>query len=527
MMGGTSAFEVIALFAVAALVCWPTLRRRMPAFGTRAEAIGAPASMARFEPRRSGRHDRCQTDMSTYAAPVALAPEEYYEEEISAPAVRRTANRWPADDDLPVRRSAHRRPDAQERPAPRPSAERWAEEEEEEGVLPLAEALLRGERILSRPAPQPEPEPVAEPVVQPFKVLLVDARDKFRTTMLLRLARTGHRVFPVARAAEALDVFTRERSDLILIHRDALRELGPDFLRRIRATVSHVPILVHGGGRSNADLDAHVRNFGITLVAGAGDDTDVIADMVDCSLAAARAIRRVRDDQEVRGKILSELSYNLRSSLDVITGYTDILSDEPDLSGYRDVLERMRASTTAATAQMQSCVDVALDVPDCARQERVDLSSLSQKIERLVTRQIGTHPLRLTTSGPMQGSALFTDGEKLLAILSHVVTDAVKFTPNGEINIALRSLPDRTDFVVTDSGPGISADVPLPFAAVPPHGAGDTGTAGGVGLTIAERLSRSIGATLTGRCGEGGAASFTISVPGKLMQTQNAARTLH
>ncbi len=517
---GSTILELVALFAVALMVCWPALRRYLPALQAKAADDDAVAPPARFEPRRAREEEAAREP----AAPLVAAsvPDAVY------------------DDDEPAT-------------GPTDFATALAEESDE-GVLPLAEALLRGERVdtepprrngtAARPATdheirRPATEESAESSVasseeskddprEPFKVLLVDGRDKFRTAMLLKLARAGHRVFPVTKARDAMDVFTREKSDLILIHRDALIEVGPDFVRRIRATSPHAPILVHGGAQGAGDVGPLKHGKDITVVANAGDDAELLVDMIDCSLAASRAIRRVRDDQEVRGKILSELCFNLRSSLDVISGYTDILADEPDLSQFKEMLERMRASTTAATVHMQSAVDVAMDVPDSARKERFDLTTLPEKIERLVTRQIGTHPLRLTTTGPVQGTALFTDGEKLLAILSHVITDAIKFTPTGEINIAVKSLQDHTDFVVTDAGPGISADVPMPFPAAPPPG-GESGATSGVGLAIAERLSRSIGATLTGTCGEGGAAAFTISVPSKLMtpSSEQVSRTLH
>ncbi len=523
---GSTIFELVALFAVALMVCWPALRKYLPALQRGDGESDKNTSPARFEPRRA----REQAAGQEYAAPLVAAslPDAVYDdEEIPGTSSFATA----------------------------------LAEEQEEGVLPLAEALLRGERIVRPEAgvhanslreqvlPHPNggaplvpestlrtdlpradstpPGTADEPSV-PFKVLVVDDRDKFRTSMLLKLARSGHRVFPVTRAREAMDVFTREKTDLILIRRDILCGAGTDFVPRIRAAAPHVPILVHGGKHGAGDVGPLKHGVDITVVANAGDDAEMLTDMIDCSLSASRAIRRVRDDQEVRGKILSELCFNLRSSLDVISGYTDILSDEPDLSAFKDMLERVKASTNDATVHMQTAVDVAFDVPDVVRNERVDLTTLPDKIEKLVGRQIGTHPLRLTTTGPVEGTTLFTDGEKLLSILSHVITDAIKFTPTGEINIAVRSLQDHTDFVVTDAGPGISADVPMPFPATPPPGGGE-GASSGVGLAIAERLSRSIGATLTGTCGEGGAAAFTISIPSKLMTPamEPGQRTLH
>ncbi len=505
MITGSAVFEVLALFAVALLVCWPAMRRYLPNVrGREASPAGAGRpNRARFEPRSAQRRAASEELPQVTSA---LPSDGVYDSD-ETPLLAR--GRVGSIDDF------------------------GAGDDRDGAVLPLAEALLRGERVRSSPsamldindktngrqsvASEPTVAAQAAPHGEPFKVLLIDSRDKFRTSMLLKLARAGHRVFPVAEARDAINVFMRERADLVQIHRDVLLEAGVEFVRRIRAQSPHVPILVHGGRHGAGDVGRLKHGVDITVVTTAGDDADVLVEMIDCSLVASRNIRRVRDDQEVRSTILSELCFHLRSSLDVISGYTEILSDQPDLSPFREMLDSMRVSTNSATIHMQSCVDVALDAPESARSERFDLSTLSERIRRLVSRQIGTHPLRLTTTGPVQGSALFTDGEKLLTILSHVIADAIKFTPTGEINLSVRSVSDHTDFVVTDAGPGISADVPMPFAPVPPPGGGDGASASGVGLAIAERLSRSIGATLTGTCGEGGAAAFTISVPAKLL----------
>lgn len=504
-MGGTSALEVAGLFAVAAFICWPTLRRQLAELRRRNTVAAPPVDRRRGEPRR--------------AVDETLADELLYDE---APS-------WRPYEERREPRPAQTSAAAASPRSGRPGCDRDA-------VLPLAEAFRRGEQLSSmwpndttgRKAAIPDPASAPAPRDdQPFKVLLVDGRDKFRTAMLLRLARAGHRVFPVARPQEALDVFARELSDLVLIHRDALRDLGEAFAQRIRSSAAHVPILVHGLERGAAPSESGQRP-GVTLLIGAGDDLDIIAGMVDCSLNAARAIRQVRDDQLARGEVLSEVCFNLRSSLDVISGYTEILSDSPDLSEHRDLLARVLASASAATQQMQTCAAVAGDAPDSARQERVDLLTLSQKVERMVSRQMGRRRLRLTTSGPVQGSAIFTDGEKLLSILSHVVSDAIRLTDSTDINISVRALPDRTDFVVgtADRSAAIGLTMPGEWPAAGAATDPTHGTTAAAGLSVAERLGRSIGATLTGRSGGAGAPSFTVSVPGKLM-TQAAGRTLH
>ncbi len=530
-MPSSTTFEVIALFAVAAMICWPAIRKYLPLPSGDGGGDGERGQRARFEPRNAAELRHQVEAPPLLASPV---PDAVYDDEAETAA------------------SPARVPMASP-----PSAGDGTNGSGERAVLPLAEALLLGDRPAAAPAaapaaladtarngnatngtaqPVPPPAPAESGEPQVFRVLLVDEREKFRTAMLLRLARAGHRVFPVTKARDALDVFTRERCDLVLINREAICSVGADFVQRIRATAPYVPILVHGGVPGAGDVGPLKHGVDITVVSTANDDPERLAEMIDCALSASHCIRSVREDQIMRGKILGELCHDLRSALDVISGYTDIMRDAPELNRFQEMLDQMRASTASATAHVQSYVDVALDVADSARQERVELSSVSQKIEKLVESRIGSHPLRLSTTGAVHGSALFTDEEKLLAILAHVITDAIKFTPTGEINIDVQAAGDRTDFTITDAGPGISADAPMLFAAVPPPpDNSDSGEKSGVGLAIAERLSRSIGATLSGTCGEGGAAAFTVSVPAKLITagetasptTAQASPTLH
>lgn len=394
-------------------------------------------------------------------------------------------------------------------------------------AIPLAQALVRG----GKAAAVADPREAASPALaEAGKVLLVDAREGFRTGMLLRLARSGYRVFPVARSRDALDVFTREKADLVQIHRDALIELGGEFVRRLRASSPYVPILVHGGHPGSGDVGRLKHGVDITVVASAGDDTRVLATMIDCCLGAAHSEQQTREVIEARGRIIADLCYDVRSALEVISGYTDILRDTPDFNLHRETLDRMRASTSSATHHLQGCAAWAPAPLEPARIERVELAELSQEIRRLAGHAIGDQPLRLTTTGPVYGSALFTDGEKLVGILSSVVAEAVRHSPTKAINIAVRSHPDRTDFVVTGIEPHFTASAGAPFAAVDRVvGAGDRSCGVGLEREIAMRWGQSIGATISGAAGPSGRMACTVSVPARLLTcgSNPATPTLH
>lgn len=502
MTGGTGVLEIVALFAFGLIFCLSALRRHLPHLPigrSRAHrrSIDRPV---RFEPFGAS---------SDTVSPVSAAP-EHSELTRGASADALTCS-GPADTHRLDRRF-HSDPD---------------------GVIPLAQALRENAPIASCQDP-PTALAVERRGAFPAevdvagKILLVDSRDGFRTSMLLRLARAGYRVFPVARSRDAIDAFARETADLVLIHRDALIELGGDFVRRLRALSQYVPILVHGGHPGSGDVGRLRHGADITVVASAGDDTDVLTTLVDCAIGSAHSARRAGEAIESGSRILSDLCYHFRSALEVISGYVEILGDTPDLERHRDTLDRVRASASSVTGQLRGCAAIAPASAEPARIERVDLAALSAQIHRLVSRAIGDRPLNLTTTGPVHGSALFTDGEKLLGILSTVVTEIVRFDRSADINIAVRSHPDRTDFVVSEVEPSISSTAATSLGGEEaPEGASASGL--GVGAAVAERWSRSIGATISVAAGRRGVGVRTVSVPARLMTVGRGAgaQTVH
>ena len=508
MSSGTGILEVVALLAFGLILCLSSLRRHLPSLSLWRSSSLADENRprVRFEPT-----------LSRLAATDAPQP--------TVAGVAPIGGAWHLPSNIDSCRNAS---------VLRSTACDSLLGDEHGGIL-LAEALLRGGHgLLARQRPvgevnrDDEPSPhCAQRTGEANRILLVDSRDAFRTSMLLRLARSGHRVFPVARSRDAMDVISREKPALIQIHRDALIELGGKFVQRIRAVSPNVPILVHGGHPASGDVGRLKHGVDITVVASAGDDADVLATMVDCSLAAARPAHHLREVIEVRSRILSDLSYNVRSALDRISGYTDILGDTAALDHQRDTLERMRASTSAATSHLQGCAAFASGIPESTRIERVGLDFLAEQVRRLVARQVGArqlgareggeHQLRLTTTGPLHGSALFTDGEKLTSILSQVVAEAVRLGPTTDVNIAVRGHADRTDFVVTDGRPS--------FASALPRRVGGSDSAADLELGIAEQLSQSIGATISGCADPNGAMACTVSVPARLLTA--VGLTLH
>ena len=110
--------------------------------------------------------------------------------------------------------------------------------------------------------------------------------------------------------------------------------------------------------------------------------------------------------------------------------------------------------------------------------------------------------LKLNVHMPENELPIVSDRAKIERIFKNIFNNAVKFTAAGEINLKVTAAADRTgvDLQLTDTGVGIEEDK-MASIFEPFHQA-DTSSqrnfAGlGLGLTVAHRMSKLIGAKLT------------------------------
>lgn len=102
-----------------------------------------------------------------------------------------------------------------------------------------------------------------------------------------------------------------------------------------------------------------------------------------------------------------------------------------------------------------------------------------------------------------------TDGEKLNRILHNLVSNALRFTPEGgHVGVCVRVRGDSVDFVVTDDGCGMDAKK---CRAVFDLGVSDGGH--GYGLAIVKEYAQMLGGEVTLESCPGKGSSFTVRLP--------------
>ncbi|MFC1641716.1 sensor histidine kinase [Myxococcota bacterium] len=220
----------------------------------------------------------------------------------------------------------------------------------------------------------------------------------------------------------------------------------------------------------------------------------------------------------MRSEFLAALSHELRTPMNAILGFTDVLLSEtegPLSAEARENLMVVRTSGQHLSALIDDILDFsALESGQLKLNcQQTDVLSVAADVVREAKVTAQWKPLVVTLSG--QPTTAWVDRQRLRQILSNVVDNAVKFTSQGSVSVEIDGRKDRVLIIISDTGPGIE---PAEQAAVfEEYRQGTTGLSGrvgsGLGLAITRRLVGMHGGhiRLESRLGEG--SKFTIALP--------------
>ena len=240
------------------------------------------------------------------------------------------------------------------------------------------------------------------------------------------------------------------------------------------------------------------------------------------------AMERTELASRAKSELLRDLGHELRTPIAAILEYAEHLvrsvKEQPEQSGPAGMLDDLRTIRRNA----RYLVRLLGDLLDLARLEsgtmRVDLSPcpvatvLSEVVDLLHgqarTRRV---ELSLTFRNPIP-ETIRSDGIRLRQILINLISNAIKFTPEGAVRVEAALDESALDsplllIDVIDNGPGMSAEVQqrlfTPFfraSSLGPEGAG-------LGLAISQRLAGLLGARITVRSKPEIGSQFTLVLP--------------
>jgi signal transduction histidine kinase len=235
--------------------------------------------------------------------------------------------------------------------------------------------------------------------------------------------------------------------------------------------------------------------------------------------------RQLQLASEHKSQFLASMSHELRTPLNAIIGLTEMVVTNVARFGTEKALEPLRRVNAAGT-HLLSLINEILDLSKIEA-GKLELNPEPVNLERLIDEVIGTagqlaekNKNRLIVEAHENLGMLTADSMRLKQILLNLLSNACKFTKEGEVALRVRKVADGRDWVelaVADSGIGMTAEQQAKlfqdFTQADSLTARRYGGTG-LGLAISRKLARMMGGdvTVTSEPGEG--SVFTMRLPG-------------
>jgi signal transduction histidine kinase len=234
--------------------------------------------------------------------------------------------------------------------------------------------------------------------------------------------------------------------------------------------------------------------------------------------------RQLTEASERKSQFLASMSHELRTPLNAIIGLTEMMVTNAVRFGTEKALEPLHRVNAAGT-HLLSLINEVLDLSKIEA-GKLELNLEPVNLARLIDEVIGTagqlaekNKNRLIVEAQENLGALDADPMRLKQILLNLLSNACKFTKQGEVALRVRKVADGRDWVelaVADNGIGMTAEQQAKlfqdFTQADSLTARRYGGTG-LGLAISRKLARMMGGDVTVTSEPGKGSVFTVRLP--------------
>ena len=245
-----------------------------------------------------------------------------------------------------------------------------------------------------------------------------------------------------------------------------------------------------------------------------------VSDSVRIERALTERAEALEAADALKNAFIHHVSYELRSPLTNIIGFTQLLADPrvgPLTDKQRDYTGYVMSSSTALLAIVNDILDLAtidagimeLDYAD------VDVAATVAAAIEGVQDRLADADIRIATDIAEGTGSLFADSRRVRQVLFNLLVNAISFSPKGgRVELVARRDGATIEFVISDSGPGIPRDfIDSVFDRFASRPRGQIRGGAGLGLAIVKSFVELHGGTVDIRSEEGNGSRVVVRLP--------------
>lgn len=238
-------------------------------------------------------------------------------------------------------------------------------------------------------------------------------------------------------------------------------------------------------------------------------------------------LAQARDDALASNKskdiFLANMSHELRTPLNIILGYSELLEEVAEDEGSEQFIPDLKKIQHAAHHQM-ALINSILDISKI-EEGKLDIHPVDFGVEKLLSEiEESTKPLMSKNNNTLKVNCepeiglMYSDNMRIHQILLNLLSNAAKFTENGNIHLNVSKDEKGNDikFEVQDTGVGIPMEyMDDLFKKFTQEDSSTTRKHGGsgLGLSISKQLSNLLNGDITVLSKKGSGSTFTLRLP--------------
>jgi PAS domain S-box-containing protein len=178
------------------------------------------------------------------------------------------------------------------------------------------------------------------------------------------------------------------------------------------------------------------------------------------SVFSFRDVSKEAEIDKMKNEFISTVSHELRTPLTSIKGYIDLI-----LSGDTGEINELQKEFLDIVFQnsdrLNNLINDLLDV------EKIESGKIEMKFEKISLSDLVTHAVKTMhtvadekglnfNSKIKEGIEIIGDRDKLVQVLTNLISNAIKFTKKGDVSVEFKTIQEKSLIIVRDTGIGIS-----------------------------------------------------------------------
>jgi len=257
----------------------------------------------------------------------------------------------------------------------------------------------------------------------------------------------------------------------------------------------------------------------------------------DRTVELEKMMLTAKEANQAKSAFLAKMSHELRTPMNAIIGYSEILLEDASDSGNKSAIDDLNKILSAARHLLGLINDV-LDLSKIEAGkmdlflESFDVGTLVQEAATTVAPLIEKKNNRLVVECQEQIGIMHADSTKLRQVLLNLLSNASKFTTDGQVTLRARREGSPTgDFIVieiTDTGIGMTPEqMNRLFQSFAQADSSTTARYGGtgLGLAISRQFARLMGGDVTVTSIPEKGSTFTARIPAQVLPLKPSGTT--